>query len=68
MSNFYLCLIILVAKENQSSNVTKNKHRSPNQKCQTVDALTRRSSLDPKSPGKHLAPKKLQVKSVKIIL
>ncbi|XP_076903281.1 uncharacterized protein LOC143558313 isoform X2 [Bidens hawaiensis] len=51
---------IFSAKENQSSNVTKNKHRSPNQKCQTVDALTRRSPLNPKSPGKHLAPKKLQ--------
>ncbi|KAI7744260.1 hypothetical protein M8C21_012268, partial [Ambrosia artemisiifolia] len=52
--------IVSVAKENQSSSVTKSKHRSPNPKSQTVDSLARRPPVDSKSPGKHLAPKQLQ--------
>ncbi|KAJ0587521.1 putative ternary complex factor MIP1, leucine-zipper [Helianthus annuus] len=51
---------IASAKENQSSNATKNKHRSPNPKAQTIDSLARRPPVDSKSPGKHLGPKKLQ--------
>ncbi|KAI3773812.1 hypothetical protein L1987_48347 [Smallanthus sonchifolius] len=51
---------IVSVKENQSSNASKNKHRSPNPKSQTVDTSVRRSLVDSKSPGKHLTPKKLQ--------
>ncbi|KAJ0756686.1 putative ternary complex factor MIP1, leucine-zipper [Helianthus annuus] len=51
---------IASAKENQSLNATKNKHRSPNLKAQTIDSLARRPPVDSKSPGKHFGPKKLQ--------
>lgn len=46
--------------ENQSSNATKKKHRSPNLKSQTVNISAKRPALDSKSPGKRLDPKKLQ--------
>ncbi|KAK9053888.1 hypothetical protein SSX86_024963 [Deinandra increscens subsp. villosa] len=46
-------------KENRSPNASKNKRRLQNAKSQTVDAIAR-SVVDSRSPGKRLAPKKLQ--------
>ncbi|PWA89560.1 ternary complex factor MIP1, leucine-zipper [Artemisia annua] len=49
-----------IISESQSPNATKNKHRSPNPKSRSVNALARRSPCDSKPAGKRLNPKKLQ--------
>ncbi|KAL4559516.1 hypothetical protein LXL04_031656 [Taraxacum kok-saghyz] len=50
-----------IISENQSLNATKNKHRSPNSKSQTVNTPAKKSgAVDSKLAGKRLDPKKLQ--------